>query len=242
MKLSTSRNLLLRRLSPAEEDRLQPHATLVPLALRHTLYESGMPIEHVYFMEAGITSLVTDLEDGQTIETGTVGYEGVVGLPAILGVPHSSGRAFCQVVGRAWRVAEPAIAAERERHSPWFRVLLRYAYVVHAMAAQSAACNRLHHVDARMSRWLLMTRDRVESDEFALTQEFLAQMLGVARPTVNIAAATLQRAGFITYTRGRVTVLDRGGLESAACECYRRVREEFEMALAVTDPADSGTG
>lgn len=241
MTLASSRNLLLRRLTSDSARSLQEQAELVPLTLRQTLYEPGGTVEHLYFPETGVCSLVTDLEDGETIETGTVGYEGVVGLPAILGVRRSAGRAFCQVPGQAWRVPERAIAAERDRGSQWFHTLLRYAYVVHAMTAQSAACNRLHHVDARMSRWLLMTHDRVQSDEFPLTQEFLAQMLGVARPSVNVAAATLQRAGFISYSRGRVSVLDRSGLETAACECYGRIREELETTLGAPETENTGS-
>jgi hypothetical protein len=128
------------------------------------------------------------------------------------------------------------IAEESERGTPWFRLLLRYAHFVNAMTAQHAACNRLHAVDARMSRWLLMTHDRVEADDFPLTQEFLGMMLGVARPTVNIAGATLQKAGFIKYTRGRITVLDRAGLESASCECYFRIREELDHVLNGDSP------
>jgi CRP-like cAMP-binding protein len=178
-----------------------------------------------------VISVVTDLHHGETIETGTIGNEGLVGVPAVLGVEQSPSRVFCQIPGTATRVSAAIIAKERESGSRWFGVLLRYINFVNAMTAQSAACNRMHAVDARMSRWLLMTHDRVDSDVFPLTQEFLAQMLGVARPTVNIAGATLQRAGFIKYSRGRVSILDRPGLESASCECYRRIREVLEASM-----------
>jgi CRP-like cAMP-binding protein len=149
----------------------------------------------------------------------------------VLGVRHSSNRVICQVPGRALRIPAAAIEAERVRGGPWFSVLLRYVHFVNAMTAQTAACNRMHAVDARMSRWLLMTHDRVDADDFPMTQDFLAQMLGVARPTVNIAGATLQKAGFIKYARGRVTILDRQGLESASCECYARIQQEFESTM-----------
>jgi CRP-like cAMP-binding protein len=235
MELAASRNLLLRQLSPADRERLAPHLQPVPLAFRQTLFEQGEEIAHVYFVESGVVSLVTDLEGGETIETGTVGNEGLAGIPAVLGVRRAPGRAFCQVPGSGWRVAEAVIAAERERASAWFGVLLRYVSFATAMTAQSAACNRLHTVDARMSRWLLMTHDRVGGDDIPLTQEFLAEMLGVARPTVNIAGATLQKAGFIRYARGRITVLDRAGLESAACECYQRIRQELLETLGEPD-------
>jgi CRP-like cAMP-binding protein len=231
MELAASRNLLLRRLSAADRERLAPHVQDVSLGYRQTLFEQGQPVTHVHFLERGVASLVTDLEDGETIETGTVGNEGLIGIPAVLGVRRGPGRAFCQIPGQAWQVTERAIAAERERGTAFFALLLRYVHFATAMMAQSAACNRLHTVDARMSRWLLMTHDRVEGDEFPLTQEFLAHMLGVARPTVNIAAATLQKAGFIRYARGRIAVLDRDGLESASCECYRRIRQELEDTL-----------
>jgi CRP-like cAMP-binding protein len=229
--LASARNLLLRRLSNADRERLGPHFQHVPLDFKQTLFEQRQPITHVHFVESGMVSLVTDLEGGETIETGTVGNEGFAGLPAVLGVGHAPGRAFCQIAGDAWRLPEPAIAAERERATPFFRLLLRYVNFATAMTAQSAACNRLHTVDARMARWLLMTHDRVDGDELALTQEFIAEMLGVSRPTVNIAGATLQKAGFIRYARGRIAVLDRPGLESAACECYLRIREELEDTL-----------
>jgi CRP-like cAMP-binding protein len=135
---------------------------------------------------------------------------------------------FCQIAGRARVVAARVIEDERMSATSWFGVLLRYVSFVMAMMSQTAACNRMHTVDARMSRWMLMTHDRVGRDDFPLTQEFLAIMLGVARPTVNIAGAELQRAGFIKYRRGRITILDRQGLESASCECYGRIRQELE--------------
>jgi CRP-like cAMP-binding protein len=231
MELKDSRNLLLRRLTPADRQRLGSRFEEESFAFKQTLLEPGQAVDHVYFPESGVLSVVTDLHEGETIETGTIGNEGVAGLPAVLGVGHSSSRVFCQIPGRGWRLDADAIAAERATSSAWFQVLLRYANFVTVMAAQSAACNRMHAVDARMSRWLLMTHDRVESDDFPLTQEFLAHMLGVARPTVNIAGATLQKAGFIKYSRGRITVLDREGLESASCECYGRIRQELQDSL-----------
>ena len=202
-----------------------------PLDFKQTVFEQGKPIEDVYFVESGVISIVTALAGDEGIETGTVGNEGVAGLPAVLGVHRSSCRAVCQIAGRALRVQVGVVDAEADRATEWFRVLLRYANFVTAMAAQTAACNRMHVVDARLCRWLLMTHDRVDGDEFPLTQEFLAMMLGVARPTVNIAGATLQRAGFIRYTRGRIRILDRRGLEAATCECYQRLREELRLTL-----------
>lgn len=231
MNLKDSRNLLIRGMSNADRLRLGPHFTQEQLAFKQNLLEQDKPVKYVYFVEAGVMSMVTDLADGEIIETGTVGHEGLVGLPAVLGVLRAPGRVFCQIPGRALRVPAEVIAAEARAGTAWFRLLLRYANFVAAVTAQQAACNRMHAVDARMSRWLLMTHDSVEGDEFPLTQEFLGYMLGVARPTVNIAGATLQKAGFISYKRGRITVLDRAGLESAACECYARIRVELEKTL-----------
>jgi CRP-like cAMP-binding protein len=231
MDLKNARNQLVQRMSAADRDRLSSQFAEEEMDFKQILHDQGQPVDDVYFVEAGVMSLVTELADGEVIETGTVGSEGLVGLPAVLGVRHSGHRALCQIPGRALRVPADVIAAESEQGTTWFRLLLRYANFVNFMNAQVAACNRTHQVDARMSRWLLMTHDRVDGDEFPLTQEFLGQMLGVARPTVNIAGATLQRAGFIEYTRGRITVLDRKGLESASCECYRRVRDELANTL-----------
>jgi CRP-like cAMP-binding protein len=231
MELNHSRNLLLRQLTPAERKRLQQHFEEQSLAFKETLFEQGEPVRAVYFPENGVVSVVTALENGNPVETGTVGNEGMVGLSALLGVAHSPARVFCQIPGYGLRLPAEVIAEERQRATPWFQLLLRYTHFVYAMTAQGAACNRMHAVDARMSRWLLMTHDRVDADDFPLTQDFLAQMLGVARPTVNTAGAMLQKAGFIKYTRGRITVLNREGLESAACECYARIRQEFEDSL-----------
>jgi CRP-like cAMP-binding protein len=242
MDLSNSRNLLIRRMSDDDRARLGPHFTEVALTFKQVLLEQDVPITHIYFIESGVMSVVTDLLEGETIETGTVGHEGLVGLPAVLGVPTAPGRTFCQIPGRGLRVPADIIAAEGRRGSAWYRTLLRYANFVAAMTSQHAACNRMHAADARMSRWLLMTHDSVDGNEFPLTQEFLGMMLGVARPTVNIAAAALQKAGFIKYSRGRVTVTDRDGLESAACECYGRVRAELEKSLSIRDSFSDATG
>ena len=229
--LKSSRNLLIQRMSDLDRERLGSHFTAVRLDFKQTLLEQDAPIEFVYFIESGVMSMVTDLLDGNTIETGTVGNEGLVGLSAVLGVLRPPGRVFTQIAGSALRIPAEVIIEEAEEGTAWFRLLLRYANFVTAMTAQTAACNRMHAVEARASRWLLMTHDRVEGDDFALTQEFLSVMLGVARPTVNIVGATLQKAGFIQYTRGRITVLDRAGLESASCECYGRIRDELDRML-----------
>jgi CRP-like cAMP-binding protein len=231
VELNKSRNQLIRSMSAADRERLAAHFVEQTAQFKQPLLEQDQPITHVYFVESGVMSVVTDMEDGETIETGTIGNEGFVGLPTVLGVSVSSSRVFCQIPGVVLRVPAAVIADELKNGTQWFRLLLRYANFVTAMTAQHAACNRMHAVESRMARWLLMTHDRVDGDDFPLTQEFLAMMLGVARPTVNIVGATLQKAGFIKYSRGRVTVLDRTGLESASCECYRRIRGQLERVL-----------
>ena len=231
MTLHQSRNKLIGLLSGTDRERLAELSEYVQLKFKQTLFEPGKRVDYVYFVETGVVSLLIDLDGNSAIETGTVGNEGMVGVAALLGVDRAFNRAICQIPGSAFRFPAAVIAAEREQGTLWFKVLLRFVNFTDAMSAQSAACNRMHSVEARMSKWLLMTHDRVEEDDFPLTQEFIAQMLGVARPTVNIAGATLQRAGFIRYSRGRITVVDRAGLESASCECYARIRDEMRRAV-----------
>lgn len=240
MDLKSSRNLLIQRMSNEDRERLGPHFVEQPLEFKQVLFQQDQTVEYVDFPETGVGSMVTDLVDGDTIETGTVGNEGLIGLSAVLGVERAPSRVFVQVPGRSLRLPAGVIAAEAEKGTAWFRLLLRYANFLTAMTAQHAACNRMHPVEARASRWMLMTHDRVESDEFPLTQEFLAQMLGVARPTVNIVGATLQKAGFIDYKRGRIRVVDRLGLESASCECYGRIKEELGKMLEVPQVRAAG--
>jgi CRP-like cAMP-binding protein len=225
------RNRILSLLSSAELERLQKDLEPVPLSFKEPLQEEGKAIKYFYFPNSGIISLVKDISDGQPVETGTIGREGVLGIAAFLGARKATGRAFCQVPGDALRIRAEALLAETERGGSLKSILLRYTYALMTMLAQGAACNRSHSLEQRMCRWLLMSRDRVDSDEFPLTQEFLAQMLGVRRPSVSLAGATLQRAGLIKYSRGRITITDRHGLEGASCECYAFVQDQFEKAL-----------
>ena len=226
-----TRNRILQQLDDSDWKRLQPSLQPVELSFKEPLYEPGQSIAYMHFVEIGVVSLVRELEEGGTIETGTIGNEGVVGLPAFLGAMTGSGRAFCQIPGRALRVKVKVMTAELERNSKVAKLLLRVADATMSMLAQVAACNRAHPVEERMARWLLMTHDRVDDDEFPLTQEFLAMMLGVRRPSVNIAGLTLQQAGLIQYRRGRIRVVNRQGLEASSCECYQQIRQEFEKAL-----------
>jgi CRP-like cAMP-binding protein len=228
------RNAILNQLPADEFRRLRDQMNEVNLDFKQSIYEQDGPVKDIYFPNTGIISMVTELSDGGTIETGTVGYEGMAGVPAALGRGRSPGSAFVQIAGRGLRLPASVLAAEQKRgDSPLMKLVHAYLNFVVAMLGQSAACNRMHTVESRMARWLLMTHDRVAADEFPLTQEFLGQMLGVQRPTVNIAGSTLQRAGLIKYARGRITVVDRPGLEASSCECYAHLRTQLAFAMGM---------
>jgi len=226
------KNAILARLDHSEHRRLSRYLKPFSLRFGQTLYEPHKEIDYVYFPESGVISLVVVLEQG-VIETGVVGNEGMAGLAVFLGMPSAHWRAVCQVATDGLRLDSAALRRERRRGGPFNDLLLRYTHAVVTMVSHSAACNRAHSVEERLSRWLLMTHDRIEGDEMALTQKFLAMMLGVHRPSVNVAGAALQSAGLIKYTRGRITVTNRLGLERTACECYRKINEEFARAMAI---------
>jgi CRP-like cAMP-binding protein len=226
---NTYRNLLLAQLPAEARERLQPDLEEVPLKFKQTIDEQDQQVAAIYFPQTAVCSIVTELPDGTAVETGTVGYEGVTGVPSALTGARFPALMICQIAGSAFKLSVRTLARELGiPNSALIHVIHKYLNFAVAMLAQGSACNRAHSVDARLARWLLMTHDRVSTDEFSLTQEFLAHMLGVQRPTVNIAAATLQRAGFIDYTRGRIVVLDRPGLESAACACYAFILEHLK--------------
>jgi CRP-like cAMP-binding protein len=224
-------NWLLDSLPRADIERVRPHLEAVPVAIKQVIYEPNGPIQHVYFPTSCIISLVTYMKDGASVEMATVGHEGMVGLPVFLGTGTMPSRAFGQVAGNSLRIATAAFTAEVKRNGPLVRVLNRYTQALFNQVAQTTACNRLHLVEQRCARWLLQTHDRVGSDQFLLTQEFLAQMLGVRRSGVSAAAGLLQKAGLIRYARGRITILDRAALESAACECYGVIKREFDRLI-----------
>jgi CRP-like cAMP-binding protein len=232
---------VLAALSAEEYRSLVPHLAAVPLEFKEVLYEQGDRTDSVYFVETGVVSLVIVMREGE-VETGTVGNEGAAGVHGFLADGKAHERAVCQVPGSALRLSLDEL--RRQPHDGTLhRQLYRYVAGLMAMLSQNAACNRAHTLEQRMSRWLLMTLDRVGRPEFSLTQEFMAQMLGVRRPTVSLTGAALQRAGLIRYTRGRITIVDRRGLESTACECYERIRREFDRALggAAKSPARRGS-
>ena len=196
----------------------------VKLTFGEVLYEPGDSIRHVYFPSDALVSLLTLADGHLALEVGMVGHEGMVGLPLALGISVSPVRALVQGTGTAMRMTAARFRKEFRRCLPLQRVLYRYSHVLMAQVTQTAACNRFHVVEARLARWLLMTRDRVRSDQFRLTHEFLGAMLGVRRVGVTKAARALQKRKLISYSRGNITILDRQGLEAASCQCYRFVK------------------
>lgn len=224
-------NRLLGLLSSRDYSRLSPHLQSVPLEYRKSLYRADKKIDFVYFIETGVGSLVNTMANGQAAEVGTIGNEGVVGLPLVLGDDRAPTSVYVQVPGEGLRMAGSLFKEELARSATMQVVMLRYVHALFNQVAQSAACNHFHSLEQRCCRWLLMTRDRMQSDDFLLTQEFLAMMLGVQRPGVSIAAGGLQRAGLITYTRGNVTILDGPGLKKLSCECYVVAKKEFDRLL-----------
>ncbi len=225
-------NRLLAALPKPEHDRVVARTREVTLDFGDVVYRPNGPVRHVLLPRTGVLSMVVIMADGGTVEVATVGNEGFAGLPLLLGTDRSPAQVYCQVppcVAR--RMDADAFREEAGREGSFRGLLARYAQAAFAQSNQSTACNRLHSVEERCARWLLMTHDRVGADEFPLTHEILAQMLGVRRAGVTVAAGVLQRAGLIEYRRGRLRVLDRAGLEDAACECYGVVRGEFDRLL-----------
>lgn len=219
------RNRVLAALPRAEINRLKPHLFPVALPQGETLLDGYAT--HAYFPEEGIASVVVTVKDGNTVEVGIIGVEGVVGIPILLGAKGMPGRTFIQIAGSGFRIEAGVLKREFERPGELRRHLQRYTQGFLVQSAQTAVCNRLHNIEERLARWLLSCRDRLESDELHLTHDFLGQMLGAPRTTVTLAAGLLHRAGLIDYVRGVVTVQNRPALEDAACECYHIVRDEF---------------
>ena len=217
-------NSLLAALPRQDYERLHPELEPVTLTYGEVLYEPGQRVRHVYFPSNAHVSMLVVIEGGKALEVGLVGREGMVGIALALGVEHSPVRAKVQGNGTALRMQGNVFLEELARCAPLHREVHRYAYAKLAQARQTAACSRFHLVEARLARWLLMTRDRVRSDRFHLTHEFLAEVLGVRRVGVTNAAGDLQRRKLIGYSRGDITILDRSGLEAAACSCYAIVR------------------
>jgi CRP-like cAMP-binding protein len=225
----TGENRILATLSDEEYERLKPHMEIVLLEPKQILTESNEPIEHIYFPRSGVMSLMTVLENGTAIEMATIGNEGMTGIPVFLGANSTPTQTFSQVPGDAVKIPSDAFRREIDRGGTLHDMSQRYTMVVFNQIAQTAACNAAHPIEQRCARWLLMTHDRAAEDEYYLTQEFLAQMLGVRRATVNKVATALQDDGLIRYNRGTMAIVDRKGLEASACECYRLVRDTFDQ-------------
>lgn len=236
---SNVQNRILAALPPEEFKLIADRLTRVELALGQSLHRAGEPIEQVYFVESGFISALTMLSDGAPLEIGLIGAEGVAGVSVILGATNSYSETMCQTGGGAHRIATSALLDVASQASHLRDLLLRYTHVFHVQVAQTAACNAHHELGQRLARWLLAAHDRSGVAELSLTQDLIAVMLGVRRSTVSIAASTLQKAGVIRYQHGRITILDRVGLENAACECYEAVASEYR-ALFGEHPFESG--
>ena len=221
-------NRLLALLPAAELDALRRHAEIVPLRHGDCAIVPDRPLHEVYFPLTCLLSMVTTMEDGATVESGTIGREGMSGIPVVLNAGQTTMPTFCQIPGQALRVRSEQVRELYERSQEVRRTLNRYVHTVVVVGSQSSACNALHRVEARTCRWLLMSSDGVASDEVNLTQEYLAAMLGVRRPGVTEVAGKLRSEGLIDYSRGSIRILDRAGMEKLACECYGRVKGEYE--------------
>jgi CRP-like cAMP-binding protein len=223
------KNRLLASLPADDFERLRPHLRTGPTKAKQVFHAINEPIREVVFLNGGVASLTAMMRDGTMVEIATIGDEGVVGLEVMFGGEISTGEAMMQVPDTdAEFMLVAAFKAEMERRGALFVSVQRYSQAVMSLMMQSTACMALHEVQERCCRWLLTTHDRVHRDDFQLSQEFLAVMLGSTRPTVNVVASTLQKAGLITYKHGHIRITDRKGLEAASCECYGTVRAHFQ--------------
>jgi CRP-like cAMP-binding protein len=224
-------NHLLAALLPAERERIYPHLRLVEMPLGKVLYESGDVLRHVYFPVDSIVSLLYVLADGASAEISVVGNEGLIGIALFMGGETTPSRAIVQSAGHAFRLAGQLLKDEFHRNGPMQLLLLRYTQALITQMAQTAVCNRHHSVDQQLCRWLLLSLDRLTSNQLTMTQELIANMLGVRREGVTDAAGKLHRLGVIRYSRGQITVLDRLRLEQLCCECYAVVKRESDRLL-----------
>ena len=227
-------NRLLAALPDAEWARLLPHLEIVDLPLGKVLYEPGDRLAHVYFPTTSIVSLLYVMEDGASAEIAVVGHEGVVGISLFMGGNSTPSRAVVQSAGQGFRLKANLLMEEFDRAGQVLHLLLRYTQALITQMSQTAVCNRHHSLDQQLCRWLLLSLDRLQSNELAMTQELIANMLGVRREGVTEAAGHLHHAGLIRYQRGHITVLDRPALERRTCECYAVVKNEYDRLLPVS--------
>jgi CRP-like cAMP-binding protein len=225
-------NHLLAALGSGEYERLLPHLELVSMALGESLYESGELLRHVYFPTTSIVSLLYVMQDGASAEIAVVGNEGILGISLFMGGETTPSRAIVQSAGFGYRLKARYLKEEFHRAGPVMYLLLRYTQALITQMAQTAVCNRHHSIEQQLCRWLLLSLDRLSTYELSMTQELIANMLGVRREGVTEAAGNLQRDGIIRYSRGRITVLDRERLERNVCECYAVVKDEFDRLLS----------
>jgi len=223
--ISRYHNRILAALPTSEIKHLAPHLTHEVLNLRQMLADGQA--DYGYFLEEGLASVVITQQSGDTTEVGVIGVDGVVGIPILLGVNSTPGRTYMQVAGSGYRIPAEHLKDAFERSGQLRSLLHKYIQAFMVQSAHNSACNRHHEIEQRLARWILTCHDRIQSDRMPLTHEFLGNMLGAPRATVTLAAGQLHKAGFITYTRGHVTITNRTELEYAACECYRVVRDEF---------------
>jgi len=224
-------NRLIAALPMVDRERLLAHLELVPMPLGHVLYESGSELRHVYFPTTAIVSLLYVMVDGASAEIAVVGNEGIIGVALFMGGATRPNRAVVQSAGKGYRLRAGVLKEEFNRSAPVLHLLLRYTQALITQMAQTAVCNRHHSLDQQLCRWLLLSLDRLSGSELVMTQELIANMLGVRREGVTEAALKLQRAGLIRYARGHITALDRPGLEARSCECYAVVKKEYDRLL-----------
>lgn len=234
-----NQNHLLASLPAEIIERLSPNLELVQMPLGEVLHESGGQLQHVYFPTTAIVSLNYVMEDGASAEIAGVGNEGVLGISLFMGGNTTTSRAIVQTAGFGYRLKARLMMEEFDRAGPMMRLMLRYTQALITQMSQTAVCNRHHSVEQQLSRWLLFTLDRLPTNELTITQELIASMLGVRREGITEAAGNLQREGLISYRRGHITVIDRSGLESHACECYNVVKKEYHRLLS--DPGAVGS-
>ncbi|HEY0809674.1 MAG TPA: Crp/Fnr family transcriptional regulator [Longimicrobiales bacterium] len=239
MKNHDTRNWILRSLADDQRERILAAAELVELPKKRLLYDINQPIHDVYFIETGVSSILSLLLDGTAVETSTCGREGMVGLPLFLGAQTASTQAMQQIPGSGWRLPRAVFLEELQRDGGKLRELLgRLTLATMTLVAQNSACNRRHSVEERCVRWLLTSHDQMDRQPFELTHQFLSQMLGVRRATVTVTAGALQQAGLVNYHRGLITITNREGLEDIVCECYKIIHNEYARQLGVQELID----
>ena len=233
-----TQNHLLASLPKVDFDRIAPHLELMPMPLGEAIYESGGKLNHVYFPTTSIVSLLYVLGSGASAEIAVVGNDGILGISLFMGGETTSSRAVVQSAGFGYRLKAQILKDEFNRGGPMLHLLLRYTQALITQMSQTAVCNRHHTIEQQLCRWLLLSLDRLQSNSLTMTQELIANMLGVRREGVTEAAGHLQHAGIISYSRGHIEVLDRPKLEATVCECYQVVKLEFDRLLASISPRD----